>query len=215
MLADGAIGARFSPGGDRLYLTDLTGLGVYDFTDPGSPQMRWHLPLPRIDTALRGSVHLVDVGDPDGPAIVASRPAVPGLTAYDVRDLSAPFAPPARRREELAWVCADDAVFAFDVGGGRPPRLVLGGPGQPDAAHRDLLAGLQRARVAAWHGRGAAVALYVSTATLWAAVLAPVTDTSGRVSPAHAERLPLSPIGEWGRPASWGRGPVPSPAASA
>jgi len=210
-LADGAIGARLSPGGDRVYVTDVTGLAIYDVGDPASPQICSHLPLPRTDAALSGAVHLVDVSEPREPAIAASRPAAPGLIAYDVRDLSAAPACAAPRAEELAWVCADDAVFAFEVGGGESPRLVLGGPGVPDTSHLALLAGLARARAGVWAGRGAAVGLYVSSGRLWGAVLAPAVDSLGLLRPSHTERSPLSPIGERGRAASWGRGPVPSP----
>ena len=192
-------------------MTELTGLAIYDVSDPASPQICSHLPLPRADATLRGAVHLVDVSDPAAPAIAASRPAAPGLTAYDVRDLSAAPVRAVPRAEELAWVCADDAVFAFDVGVGEAPRLVLGGPGEPDASHLALLAGLTLARAVSWAGRGAAVGLYVSSGRLWGAVLAPAADNLGRVRPSHTERSPLSPIGERDRAASWGRGPVPSP----
>ena len=47
MLPNGAIGARFSPGGETMYLTDATGLGIYDVSQPDSPQIRSHVPLPR------------------------------------------------------------------------------------------------------------------------------------------------------------------------
>ena len=35
MLPNGAIGVRFSPGGDTMYVTDATGLGIYDVAEPG------------------------------------------------------------------------------------------------------------------------------------------------------------------------------------
>ena len=41
MIPNGAIGARFSPDGGTLYLTDVTGLGIFDMTDPdGDPSVR-------------------------------------------------------------------------------------------------------------------------------------------------------------------------------
>ena len=64
MLPSGAIGVRFSPGGETMYVTDATGLGIYDVTNPASPQMRSHLPLPRATEAPNGAMHLVDVSDP-------------------------------------------------------------------------------------------------------------------------------------------------------
>ena len=155
MIPNGAIGARFSPEGDTMYLTDATGLGIYDVTDPASPQIRSHVPLPRIDGA--GAVHLVDVGDPAAPAIRATRPAPHGLTVYDARDLSRPAVEVPPRDEELAWVCGSDGTFAFDITDPDTPRLVLGGPGGPQPCHRRVLGALTRpARACGWPDRGAA-----------------------------------------------------------
>jgi LVIVD repeat-containing protein len=140
VVPNGAIGARFSADGETLYLTDVTGLAIYDASNPASPQIRSHLPLPRIHAD--GAMHLVDVSDPGAPRIVVTRPA---------------------------------------------PGDLLGGP----------------------------VGFYVSTARFWGAYLAPADcpplGSRGRT----AERVPLSPIGESGRSASWGRGPAPSPRALA
>jgi LVIVD repeat len=208
VLPNGAIGARFSPHGDTMYVTDATGLGIYDMTNPASPQIRSHVPLPRVGGA--GAVHLVDVSDPAAPMIRATRPAACGLTIYDVRDLSRPALGLLPRREELVWVCGEDATFAFEVTDPAQPRLVLGGPGEPQPGHRRVLGALtQRARARGWPDRGAPVGFYASAGRFWGAYLAP-TDCpplKGRLT----ERSTLSPIGEWGRSASWGRGPVPSP----
>jgi hypothetical protein len=212
VLPNGAIGARFSPEGDVLYLTDATGLGIYDVTNPASPQIRSHVPLPRIHGA--GAMHLVDVSDPAAPAIADTRSAPGDLTVYDVRDLSRVSIDPAPRSEELAWVSGEDGTFAFDVTDPVRPRLVLGGPGEPRSGHWLLLGALTApARARGWLHRGTPVGFYVSTERFWGVYLAPddcpPLGSSGRVT----GRQSLSPIGEWDRPASWGRGSVPSPAA--
>jgi LVIVD repeat len=211
VLPNGAIGARFSADGDTLYLTDAGGLGIYDFANPDSPQIRSHIPLPRIDVA--GALHLVDVSDPAAPVIRETRPSGNGLTVYDVRDLSRPAAEPSAREEELAWVCGEDGTFAFDVTDPARPRLVLGGPGGPHLGHRRLVRALTRPeRRRAWPNRGAPVGFYASAGSIWGAYLAPADcpPLGGRA----AERTTLSPTGESGRPASWGRGPVLSPLVS-
>jgi hypothetical protein len=214
VLPNGAIGARFSPEGETLYLTDATGLGIYDVSNPASPQIRSHVPLPRIDAA--GEMHLVDVSDPAAPAIADTRAAPGDLTVYDVRDLSRMAIDPAPPAEELAWVAGEEGTFAFDVTDPVNPRLVLGGPGQPRPGHWLLLGALTApARARAWPDRGAPVGFYVSTERFWGAYLAP-KDCPSLGSRGRATGRPsLSPVGEWGRPASWGRGSVPSPSAFA
>ena len=209
MLPSGAIGVRFSPGGDTMYVTDATGLGIYDVSRPDSPQIRSHVPLPRLHAA--GEMHLVDVSDPAAPAIRETRPAPGDLTIYDVRDLSQPPALPTPIDEQLAWVADEDGTFAFDITEARP-RVVLGGPGEPRDGHWLLLGALTApARERGWPHLGAPVGFYVSTERFWGAYLAPSDcpplGSRGRA----AERMTLSPTGESGRPASWGRGPVPSP----
>src|SRR4051794_41816288 len=47
--AVGAIGARFSPDGQTMYVTSATGLGIYDVTDPESPALLSRLPLPHFE----------------------------------------------------------------------------------------------------------------------------------------------------------------------
>ena len=210
MLASGAIGIRFSGDGDTMYVTDSTGLGIYDVTNPASPQILSHVPLPRIETA--GAMHLVDVSDPAAPAIVDTRPAPGDLTVYDVRDLSRPAVEHAPVEEELAWVAGEDGTFAFDVTDLARPRCVLGGPGEPRPGHWLLVGALSApARERAWPDRGAPVGFYVSTRDFWGAYLAPSDCPPLGSRGRDAERSTLSPIGESGRPASWGRGPVPSP----
>jgi hypothetical protein len=44
--AVGAIGARFSPDGNTMYLTSATGLGIYDVCRPEDPQRLRRRPLP-------------------------------------------------------------------------------------------------------------------------------------------------------------------------
>jgi hypothetical protein len=213
VIPNGAIGARFSPDGATLYLTDATGLGIYDVTNPDSPQILSHVPLPRV--GVGGDMHLVDVSDPAAPAIRETRPAPGDLTIYDVRDLSLPAAQPAPSDEQLAWVAGEDGTFAFDITEPQP-RVVLGGPGEPHRGHWLLLGALTApARERGWPHSGAPVGFYVSTESFWGAYLAPSDcpplGSRGRT----AERMTLSPIGESDRPASWGRGPVPSPRALA
>jgi LVIVD repeat-containing protein len=209
VLPSGAIGIRLSPGGDTMYVTDATGLGIYDVTRPDSPQIRSHVPLPRLHAA--GELHLVDVSDPAAPAIVETRQAPGDLTIYDVRDLSQPAAPPPASDEQLAWVADEDGTFAFDITETRP-RLVLGGPGDPRPGHWLLLGALTApARGRGWPHRGAPVGFYVSTERFWGAYLAPADCPPLGSRGRDAERMTLSPIGESGRPASWGRRPVPSP----
>jgi hypothetical protein len=210
VLASGAIGIRFSGGGEVMYVTDATGLGIYDVTNPFSPQIRSHVPLPRIEAA--GAMHLVDVSDPAAPSIVETRPAPGDLTVYDVRDLSRPAGKPVVADEELAWVAGEDGTYAFDVTDLARPRFVLGGPGEPHPGHWLLVGALSGpARARAWPDRGAPVGFYVSTRDFWGAFLAPSDCPPLGSRGRHAERSTLSPIGESGRPASWGRGPVPSP----
>jgi hypothetical protein len=210
VIPNGAIGARVSPDGATLYLTDASGLGIYDVTDPESPQILSHVPLPRRQAA--GAMHLVDVSDPAAPSVVEGRPAPGDLTIYDVRDLSRPAPEPRSRAEELAWVADEDGTFGFEITDQANPRLVLGGPGDPRPGHWLLLGALTApARARGWPHRGAPVGFYVSTERFWGAYLAPSDcpplGSRGRA----AERTTLSPIGESGRPASWGRGSVPSP----
>jgi hypothetical protein len=210
VIPSGAIGARVSPDGATLYLTDATGLGIYDLSDPDSPQIRSHVPLPRLQAA--GEMHLVDVSDPAAPAILETRPAPGDLTVYDVRDLSRPAPDPIPCVEELAWVAEVDGTFAFDISDEMRPRLVLGGPGEPRRGHWLLLGALTApARARGWPHRGAPVGFYVSTERFWGAYLAPSDCPPLGSRGRDAERSTLSPIGESGRPASWGRGPVPSP----
>ena len=105
------------------------------------------------------------------------------------------------------------STFAFDITRPAAPRLVLGGPGRPHAGDTARCCGAlaRGVRNAAWPGEGAPVGFYVSAGSFWGAYLAPFDcpplGSRGRA----AERTTLSPIGESGRPASWGRGPVPSP----
>jgi hypothetical protein len=197
-----------------MYVTDATGLGIYDVSHPESPQVRSHVPLPRRRAA--GAMHLVDVSDPGAPAIADTRPAPGDLTIYDVRDLSRPAPEPLPCTEEVAWVADEDGTFGFDITDQARPRLVLGGPGDPRPGHWLLLGALTApARGRGWPHRGAPVGFYVSTERFWGAFLAPADCPPLGSRGRDAERVTLSPIGELGRSASWGRGPTPSPPALA
>ena len=88
----GAIGARFSPDGDTMYVTSATGLGIYDITAPEAPQLLSRLPLPHFenedvdvgrDTVVItndpsfssvGMIYLIDVSDPAAPAVRSALP---------------------------------------------------------------------------------------------------------------------------------------------
>ena len=106
----------------------------------------------------------------------------------------------------------EDGTFGFDITDQARPRLVLGGPGDPRSGHWLLLGALTApARGRGWPYRGAPVGFYVSTERFWGAYLAPSDCPPLGSRGRDAERTTLSPIGESGRPASWGRGPVPSP----
>lgn len=212
VVVNGAIGVRVSIDGETMYLTDVTGLGIYDISNPASPQIRSHLPLPRAHE--EPGTYLVDVSDPGAPVIRDRRPGPrSGLTVYDVRDLSSP--PPLFRSngQELAWITDETGTFAFDLTDPTRARLVLGGPGEPRFEHRLLLSALgHRTRSQAWSDQGAPVGFYVSGGSFWGACLAPSDCPPSGSRGRTAGRQPaLSPMREWGRSASWGRGPVPSP----
>src|SRR5919112_402638 len=90
--ASGAIGARFSPGGETMYVTSATGLGIYDVTTPERPALLSRLPLPHFenedvdvgrDTVVItndpsfsgvGMIYLIDVSDPAAPALRSALP---------------------------------------------------------------------------------------------------------------------------------------------
>jgi hypothetical protein len=100
--AVGAIGARFSPDGDTMYVTSATGLGIYDVSQPEAPQRLSRLPLPHFEnedvdvghiggrdyviitndpsfTGV-GVIYVIDVTDPSAPSLASATPVeVPGL----------------------------------------------------------------------------------------------------------------------------------------
>ena len=198
-----------------MYVTDATGLGIYDVDQPRLAAD----PLPPAvaprDRDLSGAMHLVDVSDPAAPRIGATQPGPRlGVTIYDVRDLSSPACPAVPADEDLAWVNGNESTFAFDITRPAGPRLVLGGPGRPLTGHIALLGVLARGvRNTGWPGKGASVGFYASAGSFWGVYLAPFDCPPLGPRGRAAERRTLSPIGESGRPASWGRGPVPSPRA--
>src|SRR5918992_742323 len=83
----GAIGARFSPDGDTMYVTAATGLQIYDVSQPETPRKLSQLALPHLenedvdvgrDTVIIsndpaftgvGLLYLIDVADPANPSI--------------------------------------------------------------------------------------------------------------------------------------------------
>jgi hypothetical protein len=100
--AVGAIGARFSPDGNTMYVTSATGLGIYDVSRPEEPQRLSRLPLPHFEnedvdvghiggrdyviitndpsfTGV-GVIYVIDVTDPASPSLASATPVeVPGL----------------------------------------------------------------------------------------------------------------------------------------
>jgi hypothetical protein len=100
--AVGAIGARFSPDGNTMYVTSATGLGIYDVSAPEDPQRLSRLPLPHFEnedvdvghiggrdyviitndpsfTGV-GVIYVIDVTDPRAPSLASATPVeVPGL----------------------------------------------------------------------------------------------------------------------------------------
>jgi hypothetical protein len=106
--AVGAIGARFSPDGNTMYVTSATGLGIYDVSRPEAPQRLSRLPLPHFenedvdvghiggrDYAIItndpsftgvGVIYVIDVTDPASPSLASATPVeVPGLNGVATR----------------------------------------------------------------------------------------------------------------------------------
>jgi hypothetical protein len=100
--AVGAIGARFSPDGNTMYVTSATGLGIYDVSRPEAPQRLSRLPLPHFENedvdvghiggrdyviitndpsfTRVGVIYVIDVTDPASPSLASATPVeVPGL----------------------------------------------------------------------------------------------------------------------------------------
>jgi hypothetical protein len=86
--AAGAIGARFSPDGDTMYVTSATGLGIYDITTPASPQLLSRLPLPHFENED------VDVGR--DTVVITNDPSFSGVGAIYLIDVTNPAAPALR-----------------------------------------------------------------------------------------------------------------------
>jgi hypothetical protein len=83
----GVIGARFK--GDHMYVTSVTGLSIYDVSDPAAPTEVGRLPLPHFeneDVDLGGDIllisndaaestgilHVIDIEDPTTPELLTS-----------------------------------------------------------------------------------------------------------------------------------------------
>jgi hypothetical protein len=87
--AVGAIGARFSPDGNTMYVTSATGLGIYDVSQPEAPQRLSRLPLPHFENED------VDVGHIDGRdyVIITNDPSFTGVGVIYVIDVTDPASP--------------------------------------------------------------------------------------------------------------------------
>jgi len=82
-----AIGARFSPDGNTMYVTGATGLQIYDVSDAAAPVRLSTLPLPHFENedvdvgrdtvvisndpsfSTVGAIYLIDVSDPSAPSL--------------------------------------------------------------------------------------------------------------------------------------------------
>jgi hypothetical protein len=100
----GAIGARFSPDGDTMYVTAATGLQIYDVSAPESPRKLSQLALPHLenedvdvgrDTLIVsndpsftgvGVIYLIDVANPSRPSIRKALPTNVPLVGEDNSD---------------------------------------------------------------------------------------------------------------------------------
>jgi hypothetical protein len=100
----GAIGARFSPDGDTMYVTAATGLQIYDVSAPESPRKLSQLALPHLenedvdvgrDTLIVsndpsftgvGVIYLIDVANPSSPSIRKALPTNVPLVGEDNSD---------------------------------------------------------------------------------------------------------------------------------
>ena len=87
--AVGAIGARFSPDGDTMYVTSATGLGIYDITTPESPQLLSRLPLPHFENED------VDVGR--DTVVITNDPSFSNVGAIYLIDVTTRARPPSAR----------------------------------------------------------------------------------------------------------------------
>jgi len=86
--AAGAIGARFSPDGDTMYVTAATGLFIYDVSEPAVPELLSHLTLPHFENED------VDVGD--GVVVISNDPSFSTVGALYVIDVKDPRKPALR-----------------------------------------------------------------------------------------------------------------------
>jgi hypothetical protein len=82
-----AIGARFSPDGNTMYVTGASGLQIYDVSDAAAPWLLSVLPLPHFENedvdvgrdtvvisndpsfSTVGAIYLIDVSDPSTPSL--------------------------------------------------------------------------------------------------------------------------------------------------
>jgi hypothetical protein len=81
----GAIGARFSPDGDTMYVTSATGLQIYDVARPEQPRKLSQLALPHLENED------VDVGR--DTVIISNDPAFTGVGVLYLIDVSNPRLP--------------------------------------------------------------------------------------------------------------------------
>src|SRR4051794_3573577 len=96
--AIGAIGARFSPDGDTMYVTSATGLGIYDVSQPEAPQRLSRLALPHFENED------VDVGHIGGRdhLVITNHPSFPGGGGLFFIHVPHPSAPSLARAPPVA-----------------------------------------------------------------------------------------------------------------
>jgi hypothetical protein len=122
--AVGAIGARFSPDGDTMYVTGATGLGIYDISAPAAPRLLSRLALPHFENED------VDVGR--DTVVITNDPSFSGVGAIYLIDVSNPSAPSLRSVLNTTFDtgnghianCVADCQY-FDTTDPLAPRLVL------------------------------------------------------------------------------------------
>lgn len=133
--APGAFGARFK--GKYMFVTGLTGLKVFDISDPEAPAEVGNLPLPHFENEdvdlggdillisndaaeSRGLLYIIDISDPEAPAILGEpvdmggNPVFggPGHTASCIKGC------------KFAWITDGGSIRVMDLRNPEKPKTV-------------------------------------------------------------------------------------------